>query len=352
MTLPFDQRKKAFIKLGNEIGRVLATDTPLSGAGSRLTDLIETVSRVNPWFTQQNVRSSLAGIQALLNPLAMEKWLSGYSFSDSVNSKTVAVIMAGNIPIVGFHDMMCVVLSGHKFLGKLSSQDTELPVKVAELLFETDPDLQPFISFNSHIIKDFDAVIATGSNNSSRYFDYYFGKYPHIIRKNRSSLAVISGNEGQAELEALADDIFMYFGMGCRNVSKLLLPQGYDIKILISAFSKWEHLMHHNKFFNNYEYQKAVMLVNRIEHLDNGFVLLKKDQGLSSPLAVIYYDYYSDIELVKEYAGLNKDNLQCIVAEQSLNSLLPGAVPPGKAQQPGPADYADGVDTLNFLLQL
>jgi hypothetical protein len=354
MTLSLDARKKAFVKVGMDLERILLAENvdSLSLAGKTLYNEIATGQQKNFWFTEETVKSAFHGIRNMLRSESLEAWLSEYDIPDHSNPKTIAVIMAGNIPFVGFHDMMCVLLTGNRFLGKLSSQDKELPVKFAELLFETEPAFREMVDFHDGIIKDFDAVIATGSNNSARYFDYYFGKYPHIIRKNRSSMAILSGNESKDELKLLADDIFMYYGMGCRNVSKVLLPVGYDCTKLLDAFSKWDFLINHHKFYNNYEYQKAVLLVNGIHHFDTGFSLLVKDERLSSPLSVLYYDEYKSMEQVNEYISLHRENLQCVVVPENLNLDIGKTVKPGETQNPGPADYADGVDTIAFLMQL
>ncbi len=354
MTLNLTQYKKAFIRTGNELEKVLNCTSPkaLSEACKALYEEIQHSPHRNPWFTTRNVKMALAGIRSMLEPRVLDYWLNNYNVITPKNPKTVAVIMAGNIPFVGFHDFMCVLLSGHHFLGKLSSQDKELPVKIADLLIEAEPELQDKITFSDGILGSFDAVIATGSNNSSRYFEYYFGKYPHIIRKNRSSLAILSGMESQQELQSLADDVFMYFGMGCRNVSKILVPLGYDLTVLLDAFSNWNFLHNHHKFFNNYEYQKAVLLVNNIPHLDTGFSLLIKDERLTSPLSVLYYDEYKEPQELKEYLEVNREILQCVVIPDGIDFDFPARVSPGTSQRPAPWDYADGVDTMKFLLQL
>lgn len=354
MTLNLKQYKEAFIHTGNELERVLNCSSPqeLSRAGKALYEEIQQSPNTNPWFTTRNVNMALEGIRSMLKPAVLEQWLDHYSIITPEIPKTVAVIMAGNIPFVGFHDFMCVLLSGHRFLGKLSSQDKELPVKFADLLLEAEPELKDMITFTDGVLKSFDAVIATGSDNSSRYFDYYFGKYPHIIRKNRSSLAILSGKESQQELHGLADDIFMYFGMGCRNVSKVLVPAGYDLTVLLDAFSNWSFLHNHHKFFNNYEYQKAVLLVNSIPHLDTGFSLLKKDERLSSPLSVLFYDEYKETQELKEYLEVNRASLQCAVIPAGIDVDIPFRVSPGNTQRPAPWDYADGVDTMEFLMHL
>jgi hypothetical protein len=354
MNLSLEQRKLAFIEVGHALDAILASESAdlLTPAGKKLQEEIYDARNNNPWFTSEIVKSALKGVREMLHVHILDQWLNGYSFATNYETppKTIAVIMAGNIPLVGFHDMLCVLLSGNRLLGKLSSQDKYLPVKFSELLLEIEPAFNGMISLSEGIISGFDAVIATGSNNSSRYFEYYFGKYPHIIRKNRNSIAILSGKESKAELLAIADDIFMYYGMGCRNVSKVLVPKDYDFTGLLDAFQKWSFLQDHHKYINNYEYQKAILLVNCISHLDAGFSLVVKDERIASPLSVVYYDEYTDMEQVELDLKTVSDELQCVVIPPGVDLTLPGMVRPGNTQMPGPTDYADGIDTLSFLL--
>ncbi len=354
MRIGIDDRKNAFIALGQKIDKVLNSSSShgLTAGEEALFLEITDASNKNAWFTPENMRKALEGVRAMLNPTILEKWLAGYSIEEQnkEQGKIIAVIMAGNIPFVGFHDMLCVLLTGHKFLGKLSSQDKYLPAIVKSMLLEVEPRMEEYIVFTESIIKGFDAVIATGSNNSARYFNYYFGRYPHIIRKNRSSMAILSGDESPAELEALSYDIFQYFGMGCRNVSKLMVPKGYKIEQLIASLQRWSFLKDHHKFFNNYEYQKAIILVNKVDCLDIGFCLIVKDDRLVSPLAVLYFDEYDSQEELISYASLHEEEIQCIVAKDLTEEIKTAMVLPGQSQKPMPWDYADGVDTISFLL--
>ena len=357
MKIPYSDRKKAFVEVGNKIGKVLTARSfyDLSAGEQALYYEIDDAVSKNPWFTPNNVRRAMEGIRIMLDVSVMDRWLEKYALDhiDKENhEKIIAVIMAGNIPFVGFHDMLCVLLSGHKFLGKLSSQDKYLPAILKRLILEVEPRIEEYIQFSESVIKGFDAVIATGSNNSARYFNYYFGKYPHIIRRNRSSLAILTGEESTGELEALSYDIFQYFGMGCRNVSKLLIPKDYGIEQVIASFLDWSHLKDHYKFFNNYEYQKAVMLVNKTKYIDTGFCLLVKDDRLVSPLAVLYYDEYADKKDVIAYANRHEEEIQCVVSRESFQAIRTAVVPPGESQKPMPWDYADGVDTISFLLSI
>ncbi|MDA3780729.1 MAG: aldehyde dehydrogenase, partial [Bacteroidales bacterium] len=261
----------------------------------------------------------------------------------------VGVVTAGNIPLVGFHDMLCVLLSGNKFIAKLSSKDNKLMQVIRYYLISLNSEFEELIRFEEQKLSGFDAIIATGSNNSSRYFEYYFGKYPNIIRKNRSSIAVLTGNETIKQIKALADDIFLYFGLGCRNVSKLLLPEDYNFENLFNNIEHYAHIYNHNKYANNYDYNKSIYLMNKTKHLDNGFVLLKEDEGMSSPIAVIYFQYYKKIEDVYNYITLNKENIQCVVSD---NNEIEKAIKFGDAQYPELWDYADNVDTMEFLINI
>ncbi len=304
----------------------------------------------NPWFTEDNVRLALGNIGKALNAEDIVNWLSCYKVPEKQGEpKTVAVIMAGNIPLAGFHDMLCVLLSGHKLLGKLSIKDEQLPKIIAEIICFLNSDFANIIKFKESRLNNFDAVIATGSGNTSRYFDYYFGKYPNIIRKNRSSVAIIDGSETDEDLHLLSDDVFRYFGLGCRSVSSLFVPENYDFKNMLQSFSGYSFLINHNQWANNYEYQKAVHLIDKIAHLDTGFLLLKEDKSFSSPIAVITYRVAKSTAEAFEITVKEKDKLQCVVGNSNLSGKL---VPFGKAQEPGLTDYADNVDTMEFLLNL
>jgi hypothetical protein len=315
-------------------------------------EMIQQAEMKNPWFTRDNIFWSLEGIATMLEEEKLDEWLMKYDLKDTLfRPKTIAVIMAGNLPLVGFHDLMCVILSGNKFLGKLSGKDSLLPVKITDWLIRLEPKLDPFIEFTEEKISAFDAVIATGSDNSARYFDYYFGKYPHIIRKNRSSIAVLTGNEPPEQLVELSKDIFLYFGMGCRSVSKIFIPSGYDLTNLFKVFERWKDVCNHYKYFNNYEYYKAIFLVNRDNHLDNGFILLQHHKGISSPLAVLYYDYYKKLSDVQDFVMENHDSIQCVATGTIyLDKFDAPTVLFGETQKPGPEVYADGVDTMKFLM--
>ncbi|MEO6882461.1 MAG: acyl-CoA reductase [Bacteroidia bacterium] len=304
---------------------------------------------VNGWFTESNVKKALFSIAEMLRKEKLEKWIFPYQnqIETYIGNKNVGVIMAGNIPMVGFHDMICVLVSGNNFIGKLSSSDTVLIPLLAEILTELEPDFKNKILFTEGRLPSIDAVIATGSNNSSRYFDYYFGKYPHIIRKNRTSVAVLDGTEAANDLALLGEDVFSYFGLGCRNVSKLFFPEGYNVNLLFESFFEFNFVINNHKYANNYDYNKTIYLMRLEPVFDNNFLILKEDKNFASPVAVLFYEHYSDEKSLFEKIAFQKENIQCCVtAEKNNFSKLKF----GTTQQPELWDYADDVDTLKFLL--
>lgn len=347
---------KTFDLLGNFLRNYLGIEKATNIPGnkqiefSRLLDsAVEQSELQNPWFTKENILLSLSSYAHLLNTINLEKWLTPYSLPVSPGQvKKVGVISAGNIPLVGFHDMLSVLISGHFYIGKLSEKDKELMKAIGKILSGIDNRFGERIEFAEKFLKGFDAIIATGSNNSGRYFEYYFGKYPHIIRKNRNSIAILNGNETQEEMQLLVDDIFKYFGLGCRNVSMIYLPEGYDIPRLIDLFHKFSGVINHHKYANNYEYNRAVFLINRIPHYDSGFVLLNENPRLSSPIAVLHYQFYKNFDKLMEQLQSIREQIQCIAASHEKIQ----AVPFGKTQMPELWDYADGVDTISFLKDL
>lgn len=331
------QRIEAFVMLGQAIQSLSQNDKE---------SLFRRAADINPWFTPANIERALAGIVSFLDKETLERWLGNYK--TPFEPRSIGIIMAGNIPLVGFHDMLSVLITGHKAIIKLSSQDEVLPKAVIDLLTDADPAFIQQIEI-VETLPTVDAVIATGSNNSSRYFKKYFANKPHIIRMNRTSIAVLDGNESVHEQEKLGDDIFSYFGMGCRNVSKLFVPEGYKIENLLSYFEVYEDIINHPKYFNNYEYNKAIFLVNRIEHLDNGFALFTESKELVSPLSVVYFEFYTSMDDLKGKLDLINDHLQCIVGNiEGIRKLIPF----GQAQSPAIDDYADDVDTMKFLSSL
>src|SRR3990172_13211595 len=264
--------------------------------GDEFDKLAKTAHRRNGWFTEDNVRCAIASIAGCLRAIRIKKWIDDYRVELlNKNSRCrVGVIMAGNIPLVGFFDMLCVLMSGNVFVGKTSSKDGKLLQKIAEVLTGIEPSFKEYIEFPEGPFENINAIIATGSDNTSRYFDYYFGKYPNIIRKNRNSIAVLDGTETKDELKALGLDIFQYFGLGCRNVSKLFVPAGYDFDDFFNAIYEYKYVSDNNKYANNYHYNKAILMMNRVKFLENGFLLLIEDDALASPVATLNYEYYHD----------------------------------------------------------
>lgn len=324
--------------------------------GSRLSSPDETLSAIinneafhNAWFTADSVRQSVKAIGNSLNEIDLGLFLDKYDLKPP-QPKRIGLILAGNIPMVGFHDIMCTLMTGNIALIKLSSQDSRLLRHVIQILIEIEPALKEQIIFTERL-ENFDAIIATGSNNTSRYFDYYFGKVPNIIRKNRNSIALLSGYETPEQLTLLGHDIFDYYGLGCRNVSCLLVSEGYDFTTFFEAIESFHPVINHHKYHNNYDYNKAIYLVNKERHLDNGFLLLKQDDKLTSPLAVLFYQTYSTLDDAIEKLKSRSDEIQCVVSQMKIE-LDNQVVAFGQSQAPKLWDYADGVDTMQFLVGL
>ncbi|MGN7707113.1 acyl-CoA reductase [Chryseobacterium sp. 22543] len=296
----------------------------------------------NPWFTIDNQKFALQQWADLLTDENIKNWLGNYSTSKI--SKRVGLILAGNIPLVGFHDVMSVVLSNHIPVIKLSSKDKYM---VPFLLKKWNEFSNENVVFEFvERLENFDAVIATGSNNTARYLEYYFKNHLSIIRKNRTSIAVLKGDETEAELQLLAKDIFQYFGLGCRNVTRIFIPQDFVIDRLFESFVGFQDIINHNKYANNYDYNRAVYLLNQDKFWDNNFVMLKEDDKLFSPLSVINFSRYESLDDVKTFIAENEENIQCVVSKEELGL---NAIRFGEAQNPGLDTYADNVDTMKFL---
>jgi len=334
MTL--DQRIHAFSQLGNHLEKL---------SEEAFESLAESARLENPWFTKENVRMALIGIMEYLKADQLKQWTSKYTLEPS-KPKTIALVMAGNIPLVGFHDFLCVLISGNHVQIKLSSKDSKLLQYLIKHLVWLEPGFHDRIAFKDKL-EDFDAIIATGSDNSARYFEYYFGKYPNIIRKNRTSCAILKGNESVDDFEKLGKDIFSYYGLGCRNVSKIYVPVDYSFQELLSSWDKFKGVIHHHKYCNNYDYQKSILLVNMAPFLDNGFILLQENEKLVSPISVLYYERYANDDDLKNKLQANAEKLQCIVGKKES-----ATIPFGQTQYPQVWDYADQIDTLKFLSEL
>ena len=314
-------------------------------------EILESEPILNPWFTNDSLTKALKGIASMLKEEVLKQWLGPYGIESLASEAqlTVGLVMAGNIPLVGFHDMMSVLASGHRVLAKPSSKDDRLIRKVAEVLADIDSEIGSRISFTDDKLSGMDAVIATGNNNSARYFEYYFRELPHIIRKNRNGVAVLTGNESKEELVSLGEDIFTYFGMGCRNVTKLYVPETFDLKVLMAVLDKFHPLYQHYKYGNNVDYYRTLYLMNQVPLLDNEVLLLKEDPAIASPVGVVFYERYSEIGYVQQQLALHHEDIQCVV---STDTQIEASILPGTTQEPMPWDYADGVDTIRFLMEL
>jgi hypothetical protein len=337
----FSQEKKiqAFVRLGDF----------LLNPDEEFNNILTNAKHKNGWFTDLETQKAIRANGLMLNKIDLETWLKAYVLKNQ-KPKKVGLILAGNIPLVGFHDILTVLLSGNIALIKLSSQDDILIAAVLNQLIKIEPDFKNQIELVTRL-ENFDAVIATGSNNSSRYFDYYFSKVPHIIRKNRNSIALLTGEETTEDLKLLGHDIFDYYGLGCRNVSKFFVPEGYIFNHFFESIQEFEHILNHHKFQNNYDYNKSIYLVNKVHHFDNGFLLVTKNERLSSPLSVVYYEEYQNLSNVITKIETQKQEIQVVVTKA--NGLKDMAVANfGESQSPKLWDYADGVDTLAFLSAL
>lgn len=304
---------------------------------------INRAAEYNGWFTKDNVLFSLEQWSLALEKETIIQWLKPYEFSKP--EKKIAIILAGNIPLVGFHDFLSVLISGHQVLAKLSSNDKYFIPLIAQFLIKVNPAFKSKISFTEEKLVDFDAVIATGSDNTARYFEYYFKNKPNIIRHNRNSVAVLNGNETDEELQLLGRDIFQYFGLGCRNVSKIFVPKNYNFDKLFKALYSYRHIIEYKKYENNYDYNKAIYLMSQFKFLENGFFMIKEDTHFSSPIATLFFEYYDNLNELNSYLEENKSKIQCIVSNSNVNNPINF----GDAQQPKLWDYADGIDTLSFL---
>lgn len=336
----------AFVKLGHFLREFVTLETPNDEWSIKLDEAVTLSKHKNGWFTRENVIHAIKSWGELLTEEQLSTWLEPYDLSQN-KPKTVALIMAGNIPLVGFHDLLCVLITGNKVFAKLSSNDNALILFIKDYLFSIEPAFKDSIEIADGRMEGFDAVIATGSNNTSRYFEHYFSKVPNIIRKNRNSIAVLTGNESEEQLNALGEDIFRYYGLGCRSVSKVFVPKSYDFDTLFKAVYSYHPIVDQVKYSNNYDYNKAVYLMSEFKILDNGFLILKEDKSYSSPIASLFYERYENLDVLKERLTADANELQCIVSE----NIVEGEITFGQTQQPSLADYADNVDTVDFLLK-
>lgn len=347
------ERMAALTQLGM-VMRSLGAGSPWPGHGiglsegeyAALDDAIRRARQHNGWATEEEVRHAVQAWGDALEEGSITAWTGRYPGlgQQPQVQRTVGLILAGNVPLVGLHDVISVWLSGHRARIKCSSLEPELIPALVRVLEHFLPDTAERIAFAQGRLGEVEALIATGSNNTARYFEHYFGHLPRIVRKNRVSVAVLTGQETGEELVALGDDVFRYFGLGCRNVSKLLLPRDFDLDSLFKAFYPWKDIVHHNKYANNYDYTRALWLLDRVPFLENGFLLMKEDAALASPVGALFYQRYDEQHDVDAYIAGHRDHIQCVVGQNQ-------DVRFGQAQHPALWDYADGVDTMRFLLE-
>lgn len=336
-----DDKIELLALLGNNILNNLNT--------SDYVDIIEESYLQNPWFTSANISNSLKSIaNNYLNKEKLNEWLSEYTVIETKPTKKVGLTLAGNVPLVGFHDIVCTFLSNNIAQVKMSSKDkTILPFLIGKMKLLNPGSIKYFEIVDR--LMDFDVIIATGSDSSARYFEYYFGKYPHIIRKNRNSLGILTGKETPEQIKELGKDIFSYFGLGCRNVSKIFVPSGYDFQFFLDNLETYNELYDHFKYSNNHTYRKSIFLLNLEPHYDNDFLLIKQDRSMNSPIATLNYEKYNNISEVEEFVESEKDKIQVIVANSNFKSPV---IPFGKSQEPELWDYADNIDTMKFLTNI
>lgn len=337
------------MKLAERIQLLGATGIALSSdlTSGRLDDVMERAEIQNPWFVKSFVQKALNHIiDAYLNADRLTEWLSKEGVQEIEASKLIGLIPAGNIPLVGIHDLISVFASGHRAMLKPSSKDQILMDLILSTMKDIEPEIGTLIQKVDRM-SGFDAVIATGSNNTYRYFEYYFGKYPNVLRKNRTSVAVLSGGESEQELRKLGDDVYNYFGLGCRSVSKIYVPKGFEMPSLLDSWKPFEWIGNHNKFHNNYMYRKSVQLVNAVSHYDTGYSLVTANDSIFSPIGVLHYqEYESQAQIEEDFISKSSD-IQVVVSNFMKNSIQLGS-----SQYPAIDDYADGANTIAFLKSL
>ena len=331
-----------FIALGDEKYDTSITNRFTQDEFNDFSLLIQQQKNFNGWFIEENVRKAILELAFMIEPDKVDEWIQHFSFSE--NPVRVLIIMAGNIPLVGFHDLLCVILSGNKAIVKLSSEDSTLLPKLITWLVTIHPVLEDVISIEFGLIKNIEAVIATGSDNANLHFEKYFGHVPRLFRKNRTSIALLTGSESKEQLHLLGSDIFSYFGKGCRNVTFILLPIEFNLDVFFEAIVPYGEIIHNKKYGNNYDYNRAIHLLNQENVLDNNFVLLKESSLLFSPIAMIHFHRYSTIEEVETILELNKENIQVVIGTNY--------VPFGNSQKPVLSDFADGINTMQWLEKL
>lgn len=343
--MSLEQKIKALAAVGNILYQFVQNENKNTPTFLEFKNIIRYAEIKNPWFTKKNILYALEYWGKTLTYKNISDWMSRYKSVEAAFSKTIGLVLAGNIPMVGLHDCICVLMAGHKAQIKLSSKDQVLIPFILNLWKEFYEDLDfKFVEK----LGNYDAVITTGSNNTAKYFEYYFKDVPHIIRKNRTSLAILNGNESKEDLKNLGKDIFTYFGLGCRNVTQLFIPENYDLNLIFESFFPYQDVINHNKYANNYDYNKAIYLMNEDKFWDNNFIILKESDSLYSPIGVVFYKQYNDLASLENYISQNTDKIQCIVSSINSDKFLTTSF--GETQNPKLYEYADGIDSMNFLL--
>lgn len=343
------QISTAFVRLGEIIEAFLENNLDMNAPSFLILErTVNNAKASNGWFTYDSIRQALRGIVYMVRDGAMMSWLNRYKQFSMLRPLHVGVVSAGNVPAVGFHDFLCVLVSGNSYIGKLSRDDQYLIPAMAEILISLEPKLGGFIQFTDDRLTGFDAVIATGSGNTARYFEYYFEKYPNIIRRNRNSVVVLTGSEDRADFEAISHDIFDYYGLGCRNASMVLYPDGYEMTNFFDVLAERQEVMEMVKYANNVEYRRAIMLIGQEVFFDTGNLLLKRSESLASPVGVVHLKSYINDQEIKSWLVDHKEEIQCVIGLQEED----GFVRPGRGQYPELWDYADGVDVMEFLFSV
>lgn len=334
-----DKRIEALADLGEH----------LQSGGNEVEEVIQKACRQNPWFTLQTVRESIHAVaNNYLDKGRLERWLFGYQIN-TTKPRTIGLILAGNIPMVGFHDLLTVFICGHNGLVKLSEKDKVLILYMVDYLKTLHPEISKRITFAERL-KNYDAIIATGSNTSAVQFERYFSHVPHIIRKNRNGVGVVFKDTTDESLERLGEDILLHFGLGCRNVAKLYLEKGFNTDKLFESLESQKDVRNHNKYMNNYDYNNALMLLNQEKFITNDFIILKESPSFNSRIATVHFEYFDSVQELRKNIETNRDQIQCVVTDRAIEGL--SVIPFGKAQRPELSDYADGVDTVKFLTSL
>lgn len=337
---------KTKIELLSDLGTQILSEID----SSKYKEIINLSKDKNPWFTKSNVKNALTSIARLfLNYEKLNKWVKKYDINETKQSKKIGLTLAGNIPLVGFHDVLCVFMSNNISVIKMSSKDKVLLTFLLNELYKLNPDSERYFEIIDERLKNFDAIIATGSNNSARYFEYYFKKYPNIIRKNRNSIAILNGKENPEQINNLGKDIFSFFGLGCRNVSKIFVPENYNFDNFLKNINNYEKIIDHYKYANNYTYNKGIFMINSELHFDNGFLLLKENTAIASPLSVLFYEKYKNINELKKLLEIHSDEIQLIVSDEDYNFET---IKFGTTQEPELWDYSDNIDTMDFLTNI